>query len=161
MQFVSHLKTPIGIIQINATESAIQSILFIDEENVLKSSEENNISKQAYNQLLEYFNKERTYFNLPLQLNGTDFQNKVWMTLQHIPFGKTISYLQLAINLGDEKCIRAAGMANGKNPFAIVIPCHRVIGKDGSLTGYAGGLWRKQWLLEHENAFQKQASLFV
>lgn len=74
---------------------------------------------------------------------------------------KTISYLQLAKNLGDAKCIRAAASANGKNPFAIVIPCHRVIGKDGSLTGYAGGLWRKQWLLEHENNINKQVSLFV
>ena len=149
------------MLEIKADRNAIFSILFFEEQSVKKDEQTNNVIDLCKAQLLEYFNKERIYFNLPLQLNGTDFQNKVWMTLQHIPFGKTISYLQLAINLGDEKCIRAAGMANGKNPFAIVIPCHRVIGKDGSLTGYAGGLWRKQWLLEHENAFQKQASLFV
>ena len=157
----SYLETPIGMLEIKADRNAIFSILFFEEQSVKKDEQTNNVIDLCKAQLLEYFNKERTSFNLPLQLNGTDFQNKVWMTLQHIPFGKTISYLQLAINLGDEKCIRAAGMANGKNPFAIVIPCHRVIGKDGSLTGYAGGLWRKQWLLEHENAFQKQATLFV
>ena len=95
-----------------------------------------------------------------LHFSATEFQQKVWSQLQTIPFGKTISYIQLAKDLGDEKCIRAAASANGKNPFAIVVPCHRVIGKDGSLTGYAGGLWRKQWLLEHENFINKQASFF-
>ena len=84
----------------------------------------------------------------------------MWTALQDIPYGKTTFYEQFAINLGDAKCIRAAASANGKNPFAIVVPCHRVIGKNGLLTGYAGGLWRKQWLLEHEGVLQKQKRLF-
>lgn len=158
--YVSHLITPIGILQICADEQAINSILFINEISRIIDFSENDISKLGYKQLEEYFNNKRTTFDLPLKPIGTDFQKRVWHQLQNIPFGKTISYLKLAQDLGDEKCIRAAGTANGKNPFAIVVPCHRVIGKDGSLTGYAGGLWRKKWLLEHENAFQKQSALF-
>lgn len=166
--FTSILQTPIGNIEINANENAIISILFVDDDihqttqsRPMNKQVENEISLKAKQQLTEYFNAERNDFNLPLQINSTEFQQKVWQLLQTIPFGKTISYLQLAIDLGDEKCIRAAASANGKNPFSIVIPCHRVIGKDGSLTGYAGGLWRKQWLLEHEGNLQKQVSLFV
>lgn len=158
--YVSYLKTPIGSLEINADEQKIHSIIFKDNIPTIIDFIENEISKLGYKQLEEYFNNKRTIFDLPLYLSGTDFQNKVWTELQQILFGKTISYLQLAKNLGDVKCIRAAGTANGKNPFAIVVPCHRVIGKDGSLTGYAGGLWRKQWLLEHEGALRKQTNLF-
>jgi methylated-DNA-[protein]-cysteine S-methyltransferase len=110
-------------------------------------------------QLKEYFNKTRTHFQLKLNPEGTGFQKKVWRQLETIPFGKTTSYQNLANNLGDPKVIRAAASANGKNPIAIVIPCHRVIGSDGSLTGYAGGLHRKKWLLEHESPV-KQGKLF-
>jgi methylated-DNA-[protein]-cysteine S-methyltransferase len=92
-------------------------------------------------------------------LQGTEFQKKVWQELLHIPYGKTCSYLDLSKKIGDVKAIRAVASANGKNPLWIVVPCHRVIGTDGSLTGYAGGLWRKKWLLEHENPI-KQESLF-
>ena len=115
--------------------------------------------KETVNQLQEYFDGKRTDFTFKLNLKGTDFQQKVWRELSKIPFGKTISYLDLAKKLGDPKVIRAAASANGKNPIWIVIPCHRVIGTDGSLTGYAGGLWRKKWLLEHENPSNQQ-SLF-
>lgn len=169
--FYSYLQSPIGNIEIKADENSILSISFIDDilgqesvKSVLKpfdvKTSDNEISLKAKQQLQDYFAKKRTIFDLPLHFSATEFQQKVWSQLQTIPFGKTISYIQLAIDLGDEKCIRAAASANGKNPFAIVVPCHRVIGKDGSLTGYAGGLWRKQCLLEHENSINKQSSLF-
>ena len=115
--------------------------------------------KEAVLQLQEYFNGKRTEFSLQINPSGTDFQLKVWQELLNIPYGKTYSYLELSKKLGDVKAIRAVASANGKNPLWIVIPCHRVIGTDGSLTGYAGGLWRKKWLLEHENPV-KQESLF-
>ena len=108
---------------------------------------------------LKYFEGKRNQFDLNLNPAGTDFQKKVWNELLQIPYGKTCSYLDIAKRLGDPKSIRAAATANGKNPLWIVIPCHRVIGSDGSLTGYAGGLWRKKWLLDHENPV-KQTSLF-
>ncbi|HQV78812.1 MAG TPA: methylated-DNA--[protein]-cysteine S-methyltransferase [Chitinophagales bacterium] len=155
----SQLSTPIGIIEIKADNRFIYSISFLEQENETKYKE-NVLSIEAKNQLQTYFNSVNNTFQLPLCFQGSDFQHKVWKQLQHIPYGKTISYLELAQQLMDEKCIRAAASANGKNPFAIVIPCHRVIGKDGSLTGYASGLWRKKWLLEHENAIGKQVTIF-
>ena len=113
----------------------------------------------AVKQLQEYFNSQRTDFTFKLNPKGTDFQQKVWNALLDIPFGKTRTYLEQSKFLGDPKAIRAVASANGKNPLWIVVPCHRVIGSDGSLTGYAGGLWRKKWLLEHENP-SPQHSLF-
>ena len=110
-------------------------------------------------QLTEYFKQERTIFDLPLLLIGTDFQKNVWQSLQQIPYGTTRSYQKQSIALGHVKAIRAVASANGKNPLWIVVPCHRVIGSNGSLTGYAGGIWRKRWLLEHENPPEQQ-SLF-
>ena len=107
----------------------------------------------------DYFEGKRTNFNFKLNPSGTEFQQKVWKSLLEIPFGKTMSYMELSKKLGDVKAIRAVASANGKNPLWIVVPCHRVIGTDGSLTGYAGGLWRKKWLLEHENPTTQQ-SLF-
>lgn len=148
--FISYLQTPIGELELIADESSVLSVTFNDVKSEKTNVNENEISIKCKQQLQEYFNESRKIFELTLNFNGTDFQNKVWTELQNISIGKTISYLQLAKNLGDAKCIRAAATANGKNPFAIIVPCHRVIGKDGSLTGYAGGLWRKQWLLEHE-----------
>ena len=110
-------------------------------------------------QLDEYFNGTRTAFNLKLNPQGTGFQQRVWKELLNIPHGKTRSYLEQSKKLGDVKAIRAVASANGKNPIWILIPCHRIIGSDGSLTGYAGRLWRKKWLLEHENPSMQQ-SLF-
>ena len=115
--------------------------------------------KGAVLQLKDYFEGKRNHFDFPLNPEGTPFQQKVWSALLEIPFGKTVSYLELSKKLGDVKAIRAVASANGKNPLWIVVPCHRVIGTDGSLTGYAGGLWRKKWLLEHENPTTQQ-SLF-
>ena len=115
--------------------------------------------KAAVSQLTEYFEGHRRDFSLKLDPKGTSFQKKVWKSLLDIPYGQTRSYMSLAKELGDVKAIRAVAAANGKNPLWIVIPCHRVIGSDGSLTGYAGGLHRKKWLLNHESPF-KQATLF-
>lgn len=148
--FRSNLETPIGLIEIIADKNSVLSVSFKDDKNEVISANENEISAACKHQLKEYFNAERKSFDTILSFHGTDFQNRVWTKLQNILIGKTISYLQLAKNLGDSKCIRAAGTANGKNPIAIIVPCHRVIGNDGKLVGYAGGLWRKQWLLEHE-----------
>lgn len=134
------------------------SISVTDEEFEI-SSEIPDLLKDAAQQLNAYFENSQTDFNLKLNPQGTLFQKRVWNALQEIPFGETISYLKLSQKLGDEKAIRAVAAANGKNLLWVVVPCHRVIGADGSLTGYTGGLWRKKWLLEHEN-LPTQTSLF-
>jgi methylated-DNA-[protein]-cysteine S-methyltransferase len=152
---VTHFSSPIGTLEIMGDEEGISQVLFLDEKPSIRNS--NPVLDECVKQLSEYFDNKRTVFDLLLNPAGTDFQKSVWEELQHIPFGKTISYMDLAKRLGDPKVIRAAGTSNGKNPIAIIIPCHRVIGTDGSLTGYAGGLIRKQWLLEHESC---QHSLF-
>jgi methylated-DNA-[protein]-cysteine S-methyltransferase len=148
----NYFSSPLGEIEIKHDDNFIYSISFNKESEGKKtvSKTESEIAKEAEKQLSDYFNGALKHFDLPLYIEGTQFQKKVWTQLIKIEFGTTQSYLQLAKNLGDAKCIRAAASANGKNPFAIVIPCHRVIGTNGSLTGYAGELWRKKWLLEHE-----------
>ncbi len=151
------IKTPLGITKIVGDENGISLISILQEGEL--SSEIPKELTEAVNQLQQYFDGKRIDFTFKLNPKGTDFQQKVWQELLNIPFGKTISYLDLSKKLGDVKAIRAAASANGKNPLWIVIPCHRVIGTDGSLTGYAGGLWRKKWLLEHESP-SKQHSLF-
>lgn len=154
----AYLATPTGTLEIKGDEHGLASVYFLDTGT--PSSETIPSELQAtVTQLTEYFEGNRTTFNLPLAPEGTEFQKKVWNQLQKIPFGKTTSYQQMANQLGDPKVIRAAASANGKNPISIIIPCHRVIGSDGSLTGYAGGLHRKKWLLEHESPV-KQGSLF-
>ena len=154
----TYLNTPVGVLLIEGTSEGIASILFT-EETATNPENVPEVLKKTVRQLKEYFNKERTEFSLQLAPKGTEFQQKVWKELQTIPFGKTTSYQQMANQLGDPKVIRAAASANGKNPISIVIPCHRVIGSDGSLTGYAGGLHRKKWLLAHESPV-KQGELF-
>lgn len=132
-----------------------------DVVDTFLSTTDSPVLQQTILQLDEYFAGSRTQFDLPLSPAGTAFQQKVWQQLIQIPFAETITYLHLAKRLGNVKSIRAAASANGKNPLAIIIPCHRVVGADGKLTGYAGGLHRKQWLLEHEaKAAGKQSSLF-
>lgn len=143
---------------IHGDEHGIAKILSSDEE-APESETIPDVLQPAVTQLQEYFNGSRTCFNFTLNPQGTAFQKKVWNALINIPFGKTLSYHQLAMQLGDVKAIRAVASANGKNPLWIVVPCHRVIGANGSLTGYAGGLWRKKWLLEHETP-PVQQSLF-
>ena len=150
--------SPLGTLLIHGDESGLQRVEFRDG----KITQSENIPvalEQAVFQLNAYFEGKRKSFDLKLNPQGTDFQKRVWFQLAQIPFGKTTSYLQMAKDLGDPKVIRAAASANGKNPIPIIIPCHRVLGSDSSMTGYAGGIWRKKWLLEHESPV-KQQSLF-
>ncbi|MGV6828747.1 MAG: methylated-DNA--[protein]-cysteine S-methyltransferase [Flavobacteriales bacterium] len=154
----AYIKTPLGALKITGNQKGISSVVFIDKP-VIFSKDIPKELKKAVQQLHEYFNGERTIFTLTLNPVGTAFQKKVWNELIKIPFNETVSYKEIALRLGDLKVIRAAASANGKNPISIIIPCHRVIGSDGSLTGYAGGLNRKKWLLEHESPI-KQISLF-
>ena len=151
------INTPLGTAKIKGDENGISIISILQEGEI--SKEIPLELKEAVLQLKEYFEGNRSQFTFLINPKGTDFQQKVWKNLLTIPFGKTISYLDLSKKIGDVKAIRAVASANGKNPLWIVIPCHRVIGTDGSLTGYAGGLWRKKWLLDHENPI-KQQSLF-
>lgn len=152
-----NIKTPLGMATIKGDENGIAIISIADEGEISKVIPP--VLQEAVTQLQDYFDGQRTHFDFQLNPAGTEFQQKVWKGLCEIPFGKTMSYLELAKQLGDVKAIRAVASANGKNPLWIVVPCHRVIGTDGSLTGYAGGLWRKKWLLEHENPSTQQ-SLF-
>ncbi|UZO82003.1 methylated-DNA--[protein]-cysteine S-methyltransferase [Aquimarina sp. ERC-38] len=160
METESFIETPLGIAQIRGSKEGISSISILNEKEPANLSDKvPDELKTAVKQLQEYFKGKRTEFDFNVNPSGTDFQKKVWKELLQIPFGKTCSYMDIAKKLGDPKCIRAAASANGKNPLWIVVPCHRVIGSNGELTGYAGGLWRKKWLLDHENPV-KQQSLF-
>jgi methylated-DNA-[protein]-cysteine S-methyltransferase len=152
------LKTPLGTAKIIGNEEGIVEISVLDEEHPTTEDPEEPL-RSCMLQLEEYFNGQRKSFSVKLNPLGTDFQKRVWAELQNIPFGNRISYMKQTLRLGDEKAIRAVASANGKNPIWIIIPCHRVIGSDGSLTGYAGGIWRKEWLLEHESP-SGQTSLF-
>lgn len=152
------IRTPLGIAKLEGDENGLSVITVLDGEEKLTDIIPEVLEDAVY-QLNEYFEGRRTQFSLQLNPEGTKFQIKVWQALEKIPYGKTVSYLELSKTLGDPKAIRAVASANGKNPLWIVIPCHRVIGSDGSLTGYAGGLHRKKWLLEHESPV-KQQSLF-
>lgn len=143
-------KTPIGTAELKADNNGLLSVKFIDLDITDVSSRVPRILKEPIKQLTAYFNGELKEFNLKLNLKGTKFQKKVWQLLLKIPYGKTLSYLELSRQFGDESAIRAVAHANAVNPLWVIIPCHRVIGSDGSLTGYAGGLWRKEWLLNHE-----------
>ena len=152
------IKTPLGDIEISGAINGISKIQILTDPAEITTVLPDEL-KSAVAQLQDYFNGKRTKFSFKMNPVGTEFQQRVWQELLNIPFGKTCSYLELSKKLGDVKAIRAVASANGKNPLWIVIPCHRVIGSDGSLTGYAGGLWRKKWLLDHENPI-KQESLF-
>lgn len=153
----AYIKTPLGITKILGDENGISVISVSDEGEI--SDTIPVVLQETVSQLNDYFEGKRTAFTFKMNPSGTEFQRKVWQALLEIPFGKTMTYLELSKKLGDVKAIRAVASANGKNPLWIVVPCHRVIGTDGSLTGYAGGLWRKKWLLEHENPSTQQ-SLF-
>ncbi len=158
MPQTAHISTPLGIVQIVGDDAGIQKIGFIDDITTISREIPPEIQSCA-TQIEEYFNKKRTIFDFKITPKGTNFQQKVWADLVNVPFGKTESYLTMSRRYGDPKAIRAVASANGKNPIAIVIPCHRIIGSDGSLTGYAGGLWRKKWLLDFERG-EGQGSLF-
>ena len=153
-----YIETPLGHAKIVGDTDGISSVSILDTKVELSTVIPESLL-DCTTQLKAYFNNQLKSFDLDLNPEGTTFQKKVWNLLQQIPYGKTISYLDLSKQLGDVKAIRAVAGANGKNPLWIIVPCHRVIGSDGSLTGYAGGLHRKQWLLNHESEY-KQQTLF-
>jgi O-6-methylguanine DNA methyltransferase len=147
--YSGYIHSDIGYLEIKATEDKLLSVYFSDDEPEKGIS--NAVVEDCKSQLMEYFAGSRKVFSLPLDLRGTDFQTGVWKELMKIPFGEVITYSKLAYRMGDLKKLRAVGLANGKNPIGIIIPCHRVAGKNGKLIGYGGGLWRKKWLLEFES----------
>ena len=155
--------TPIGWFRIVGNDTHIVTSGWINEEDALVGGPGAHIQwkREAEMQIQEYFKGARKSFNLPLFIEGSDFQSQIWTVLKKIPFGLTRSYSELAEELGDSKKARAVGSAVGENPFLLLVPCHRIIGSDGSLTGFAGGLERKEWLLKHEGAFgSEQLELF-
>jgi methylated-DNA-[protein]-cysteine S-methyltransferase len=149
----AHLETPLGWIEVSGNSQAIIKISFVDSQPECSDEPAFDLISECINQLKLYFDGSLQAFDFKCMQAGTGFQSRVWNELLKIPFGKTISYMTLAKSLGDPKVIRAAAAANGKNNLAIVVPCHRVIGTSGELVGYAGGVWRKKWLLAHENKF--------
>jgi len=143
-----YYESPIGWIEIIGSEQGILSLEFVDEPHHDRSI--GLCVSLAVKQVSEYFRGKCRVFDLPLVLDGTDFQRSVWLHLAEIPFGQAMTYQDIAKAIGKPRAVRAVGAANGRNPISIIVPCHRVIGSDGSLTGYGGGIWRKEWLLKHE-----------
>ena len=152
-RYYYYYDSPIGILEISTTEEELISILYVDEKR--ENTEQPKILKEVIKQIQEYFNGERKEFDIKFKLKGTEYQEKVWNALTHIPYGETVSYKYIATKIGNEKAVRAVGNTNGRNVINIVVPCHRVIGSNKSLTGYGGGLDRKLWLLQHEEKFTK------
>jgi len=150
--YSTYYHSPVGLLKISGTPGYISEVSFHDttQKTAGRKKQLPPLFIQCIEQLIQYFNGQRRQFELPLNQPGTPFQQEVWGELMQIPFGKTISYLELARRTGDTKATRAVANANGKNNIAIIVPCHRVIGSNKELVGYAGGLWRKKWLLEHE-----------
>ncbi|HQY12059.1 MAG TPA: methylated-DNA--[protein]-cysteine S-methyltransferase [Ferruginibacter sp.] len=156
---IAYYQSPLGALEIRSTGSAISEILFVNSWKGAKINEaelsfvkpKSAIIKSCIKQLDEYFAGKRTEFTVHIAQVGTDFQQQVWTELCKIPYGRTISYMELSKRIGNVKAIRAVGTANGNNSICIIVPCHRVIGSNGELVGYGGDLWRKKWLLEHEN----------
>ncbi len=158
MTSYSIIKTPLDNLMLAANETELIGVYFIDGEHIpavskgWKRDARHPVLRQAEEQLQEYFAGKRTTFTLPLRLDGTNFQERVWRQIALIPYGKTISYSDLARKAGAPRAIRAAGTSTGRNPIGLIIPCHRVVGKNGGIGGYAGGLERKRYLLELENS---------
>ncbi|MCS6833653.1 MAG: methylated-DNA--[protein]-cysteine S-methyltransferase [Flammeovirgaceae bacterium] len=163
MVLKTYFRSPLGVAEMQADEEKIFSLKFLDDTSTPDDFENNDLAKSfplqnGVRQLQEYFQGQRRHFDLPIRLIGTTFQQRVWEELTKIPFGKTITYAQLATQLGDKKMTRAVASANSMNPLWIIVPCHRVVGSDQTLVGYAGGLWRKEWLLKHEQRFAEKPS---
>ncbi|MCB2313071.1 methylated-DNA--[protein]-cysteine S-methyltransferase [Clostridium tagluense] len=152
-KYHGYYNSPIGVLEIITSDDAVISAMFVEE--MKQSTEESEILRDVIQQFDEYFKGTRKKFYIKCEVQGTEFQKKVWDALTEIPYGVTLSYKELAIAIGNEKAARAVGKANSVNIISIIIPCHRVIGSDKSLTGYAGGINRKQWLLEHERENSK------
>jgi len=156
MKTLFYYDFPVGKLGIIEDSQKITGIFFKNGKKIPKSGigsiiEETALIKKTADQLEEYFKGKRKSFNVPLLYEGTEFQKSVWKALQEIPYGETCSYKEIAAAAGNPKACRAAGMANNRNPIVIIIPCHRVIGADGSLTGYGGGIEKKRYLLELES----------
>jgi methylated-DNA-[protein]-cysteine S-methyltransferase len=156
--FKTTLETPIGYLEITTNQNFLLSVFFTHHYQE-SSGFQPTILKETTLQIGEYFKGLRREFNLNIQPLGTEFQHKVWEQVMKTEFGKTTTYLEVALQTGSKNNTRAVGLANGKNPIPIVIPCHRIIGVNGKLTGYAGGLERKRWLLQHELAFSDNSNL--
>ncbi len=154
----AYYESPLGWLEIRATKKGVVSVRYVEGKE--DSANRSHLLTKVKDQLREYFEKKRTAFTVPLDLEGTDFQVIVWKELKKIPYGKTTTYHELACHLGDPNSDRAIGHATGKNPVNIIIPCHRVISQEGRLIGYQGGLWRKKWLLDFEEALP-QKDLFA
>ncbi|MBA2249709.1 MAG: methylated-DNA--[protein]-cysteine S-methyltransferase [Chitinophagaceae bacterium] len=158
----AYYSSPIGALQIKSSGENITGITFVNSEKGKKINEDEIIFSDAGSEVIrkcmkeldEYFSGKRKIFTMNVLQKGTPFQTRVWSQLSHIPFGKTISYLSLSKKIDNVKAIRAVGTTNGANNICIVVPCHRVIGSNGDLTGYGGDLWRKKWLLEHEAKYE-------
>ncbi|SHF20866.1 methylated-DNA--[protein]-cysteine S-methyltransferase [Pedobacter caeni] len=157
IQYCSILQSPVGPVSIFADEQFVQKITF--KEDLITEPNENEITRLAESQLKAYFEGDLKVFTLPIKQPGTTFQQEVWAALLTIDYGITRSYLQMAKQMNNVLAIRAMAAANGKNELAIVVPCHRVIGSDGTLVGYAGSLWRKKWLLDHEREVSQQGQM--
>ncbi len=155
-KFTTYLKSPIGQLKLLADEISVNSIMFVFPDTEMEPENSNDVLEICKLQLNEYFSGERKEFDVSISQEGTEFQQKVWSELFKIPHGKTVSYNYIAERVGGKNMMRAVGSANGKNLISIIIPCHRVIGSDGRLTGYAGGMWRKEWLLKHEDKFSNE-----
>ena len=147
--YCGYYESPIGVIEVEGTDVAVRSVNFV--ENRRQGFVSNGVVDQAVQEMDEYFTGKRQKFEVPLDLQGTPFQRAVWKELLKIPYGGTVSYGDIARAIENPKAVRAVGGANHRNPAAIVVPCHRVIGSDGSMTGYGSGIWRKEWLLKHES----------
>jgi methylated-DNA-[protein]-cysteine S-methyltransferase len=150
MNYIDTFTSPLGLLQIEASNNGLTGLIFVEVIPVITSA--NAITDETKRQLQEYFVGRLQLFNLPLDPKGTVFQQSVWRYLATIPYGQSVSYQDVANAIGNPKAVRAVGAANGKNPIAIIVPCHRVVGKNGSLTGYAWGMEAKSWLLKHESA---------
>jgi methylated-DNA-[protein]-cysteine S-methyltransferase len=157
--YSTSIESPVGRILITSDETCLKSIAFSDEPGI-EAKDLPEILRNTKKQLTEYFAGTRFQFDLELDPDGTDFQKQVWHRLLNVPYGSTKSYRDIAIELGSVLKTRAVGPANGQNPIAIVVPCHRIIGSNGKLVGYAGGLERKKWLLLHEAQHTKRQGLF-
>jgi methylated-DNA-[protein]-cysteine S-methyltransferase len=148
VSYYAYHESPIGLIEVGGTATHIVSLYFVEDRRV--AFEPHPTVLEAVRQVAEYLSGERRAFELDLALHGTAFQERVWRQLLTVPYGQAATYQDIANALGKPKAVRAVGAANGQNPISIVVPCHRIIGSDGKLVGYGGGLWRKEWLLRHE-----------
>jgi len=142
-------ESPIGLLEIRGTSAEILWLGFVETKAGRRSGSSTAL-RQCRRELSEYFRGTRKTFSVKLRLEGTDFQKRVWSELVKVGYGRTASYRDIALAAGRPKAVRAVGNANGSNPISIIVPCHRIIGSNGKLVGYGGGLWRKEWLLQHE-----------